>query len=170
MEISAATPEDALAMAKVHVSSWQVACEHILDPIWLSKLSIEDRATRWQRILSGNESTTLVARRDTNILAFVSFGPCRDEGAPPKQGELWALYAAPECWGQGAGFALTTHALEQLKEAGYLSISLWVLSQNHRGRRFYEACGFLPVAGSEKTFELGGKQVQELMYLRANDA
>jgi ribosomal protein S18 acetylase RimI-like enzyme len=65
---------------------------------------------------------------------------------------------------------LTEHALKQLEASGYHSTSLWVLTENHRGRRFYEAFGFRAVPGSEKTFELGGRQVQELRYLRADDA
>jgi ribosomal protein S18 acetylase RimI-like enzyme len=125
---------------------------------------------RWQRVLSANESTNVVAKVGTEVLGFVSFGPCRDEGAPQGQAELWALYAAPEAWGQGVGRKLTEHALKQLKATGYRSTSLWVLTENHRGRRFYEASGFRVDPESEKTFELGGRQVKELRYMRADDA
>jgi ribosomal protein S18 acetylase RimI-like enzyme len=170
MEIRPAALEDAPALAQVHVASWQAAYAHILDPAWLSALSVEARTTRWQRVLSANESETIVAKLGPKTLGFVSYGRCRDNGASHEQGELWALYAAPESWGPGAGRALTQYALAQLKATGYLSTSLWVLAENLRGRNFYEAFGFKSVAGSQKTFELGGRQVEELLYLRANDA
>ncbi len=61
-------------------------------------------------------------------------------------------------------------ALEELHAKGSRTVSLWVLSKNSRGRAFYEACGFKCVPGSEEVFELGGLQVEEVKYLRANDA
>jgi ribosomal protein S18 acetylase RimI-like enzyme len=170
MEISLANLDDAPGMAKAHVASWQAAYSHILEPGWLAAMSVSDRTMRWQRVLSANESTNVVAKAVTEVLGFVSFGPCRDEGAPQSQAELWALYAAPEAWGRGVGRMLTEHALKQLKAAGYHSTSLWVLTENHRGRSFYEAFGFRVDPGSEKTFELGGRQVKELRYLRADEA
>ena len=167
MEVALATLEDAPGIAKAHVASWQAAYAHILDPVWLSELSVSDRTARWQQVLSAKESTNVVARIGTDILGFASFGRCRDEGAPQNQAELWALYAAPEAWGRGAGRMLTDYALNQIKATGYQSTSLWVLQENHRGRRFYEAFGFGAVPGSEKTFDLGGTQVAEIKYLRA---
>ena len=170
MEIALANLDDAPGMAKAHVASWQAAYSHILDPGWLAALSVSDRTMRWQRVLSASESTNVVAKVGTEVLGFVSFGPCRDEGAPQSQAELWALYAAPEAWGRGVGRMLTEHALGELRAAGFRSTSLWVLTENHRGRSFYEALGFRADPGSEKTFELGGRQVKELRYVRADDA
>jgi ribosomal protein S18 acetylase RimI-like enzyme len=39
-----------------------------------------------------------------------------------------------------------------------------VLAANARAIRFYEAAGFTIDAGSAASFELGGRQVQELRY------
>ena len=111
-----------------------------------------------------------VATRDEEVVGFVSFGKCRDEGAPQSQGEVWALYVSPEVWGQGVGRALLDEAVRESQAAGYRVISLWVLSQNQRGLRFYEGCGFSRVVGSEKHFELGGRQVEEVCLKKQNDA
>jgi hypothetical protein len=46
--------------------------------------------------------------------------------------------------------------------AGFSEVTLWVLSGNARGLRFYEAAGFRREAGSEKHFEQGGAQVEEV--------
>jgi len=170
MNVAPATLEDAPAMAEVHVAAWRAGYAHILDRVWLSALSVEDRTTRWRRVLGAGESVNMVARIGPKILGFVSYGRCRDEGAPKTQGEIWALYVAPEAWGHGIGRELATHALAQLSATGCLTTSLWVLAENRRGRRFYEASGFTAATGIQKNVELGGKQVEELLYLRANDA
>jgi len=167
MKVTPATLEDAPAIAKAHVASWQAAYAHILDTDWLSALSVGDRTVRWRRALSTSDSTTLVAKAGSETLGFVSFGHCRDEGAPRGQAELWALYVSPEAWGRGAGRMLIECALNQLKAAGYRSTSLWVLEENHRGRRFYEAFGFRAVPGSGRFVDVGGTRAAEVRYLRA---
>lgn len=170
MNLVPATLEDAPAIAQVHVASWRAAYADIFDTAWLSALSIEDRTSLWQRVLSAGESRNMVAKIGPKVMGFVNFGPCRDKGATQTQGEIWALYAVPEAWGQGFGRALTSCALAQLSGTGCLTTSLWVLTANSRGRLFYEASGFAAVTGSQKSFELGGKQIEEIQYLRAIDA
>ncbi|RAS29045.1 hypothetical protein BCL80_107157 [Streptomyces avidinii] len=44
-------------------------------------------------------------------------------------------------------------------------ITLWVLKENVRARRFYERAGFRP-DGAEETFEAGGARVPEVRYTR----
>ncbi len=170
MDIGSAVPEDAKGIATVHIRSWQAAYADILAPAWLAGLSIESRARRWEEIIAANQSQTLVARMAGEVAAFVSFGGCRDEGAASTQAEIWALYVAPAKWRCGAGRALMAHALTTLSAAGYTETSLWVLSSNRIGIQFYEACSFARVPGSEKTFELGGRRVEEVAYLRRHDA
>lgn len=168
--IGPARLEHAPGLAHVHVRSWQAAYAGILAPDFLAGLSEPDRARRWRDILqqAGSTSQTLVALSDADsVLAFVSLGPCRDDGAPTEQGEIWALYADPDAWDQGLGRALLRRALDELRARGFRAVSLWVLSDNLRGRRFYEALGFAPVVGSGKRFELGGREVEELRYLQA---
>jgi ribosomal protein S18 acetylase RimI-like enzyme len=166
MKISAAVPEDAQAIAWVHIRSWQAAYGDILEPSWLAALSVEERAGRWRQILSAAESQAAISRQDGAVTGFVSFGRCRDEGAAASQGEILALYVAPAYWGRGTGRALLAHAASQLEAEGFHAISLWVLSANLRGRKFYESCGFAHISGSEKLFELAGRQVEECAYRR----
>jgi ribosomal protein S18 acetylase RimI-like enzyme len=167
MRIASATLEDALGVATVHVRSWQAAYASILSPEFLDGLSIEHRTARWQEILRKQESQTLVAHQAEGIAGFISLGHRRDEPAAKDQGEIWALYAKPEVWGTGVGQALLEAGIQELRTLGRHSVFLWVLSQNERGIRFYEAFGFKPVPGSSKSFELGGRQVEEIcLHLR----
>ncbi len=170
MNLTVAVPEDAASIARVHIHAWRTGYDHILDRSWLADLSIESRAARWENILLAQESSNVVAKTRDGLVGFVSFGHCRDEGSPQDQGELWALYVAPEQWGKGVGRALLTYAIARLKSQGFRSTSLWVLCENHRGIKFYEACGFHRTLGSEKSFELGNRTVQEVRYLRHDDA
>ena len=169
MQIDIATPADAPGIASVHVRAWQVAYAHMLDPAYLAGLSIDERAAQWREILAGHASETRVARAGARVLGFVSHGRCRDPGAPRCRGEIWALYVDPDAWGQGAGKALVQTAVQALGAAGHSAVSLWVLADNARGIAFYAACGFARVPGSEQYFELGGRRVQEVKYLRPLD-
>lgn len=167
VSIGPAQLDHAPGLARVQVRSWQAAYAAILAPDFLAGLSELDRARRWRDILQQPtlQSQTLVALADVDtVLAFVSLGPCRDDGAAADQGEIWALYADPAAWGLGLGRALLARAVGELRERGFRAVSLWVLSDNLRGRRFYEASGFAPVAGSENRFELGGREVEEICY------
>jgi len=166
MHVRTALPADADGIAAVHIGSWQSAYADILDPAWLATLSVASRATGWRKVLADPAARVAVAEQTGQVTGFVSHGPCREAGAPPSRGEIMALYAAPAVWGQGHGRALLAHALAQLQADGFQSVWLWVLAGNQRAIRFYEAAGFQRVAGSETALALGGRQVDEVAYLR----
>lgn len=161
MDIATARFEDCLALAEIHVTSWRAAYGGIFPAEYLSSLSIADRGERWRAILEKNESRTFVARADGQPVGFVSFGVCRDADAPTGRGEVWALYVAPGAWSTGAGWALWETARVQMVHAGFADVSLWVLSQNARGIRFFQAAGFRPDPDSGKSFEQAGARIEE---------
>lgn len=165
MNIRPAVVADADAIATVHVRSWQAAYAHLLSADFLATLSIEQRARRWADILQAAESAIVVAELAGTVKAFVSFARCRDDQAPEARGEIWALYASPDAWDKGLGRGLLAHALASLRAQGFRETSLWVLSGNARGVRFYSAAGFRPVPGSRKHFTLGGTEVEETRFL-----
>lgn len=170
MNLAVATIEDAVGIAEAHIRSWQVAYAEILDGSWLTSLSVEKRAEKWQEILAAGESETVVSADQTGITGFVSFGHCRDEQAPQGRGEIWALYVHPDAWGKGHGRSLLQYAIRALHESGFQDVSLWVLSKNQRGIDFYEAHGFGRVEGVGKLLELGGRKVEEVQYVRKHGA
>jgi ribosomal protein S18 acetylase RimI-like enzyme len=55
--------------------------------------------------------------------------------------------------------------LERAGAAGYACISLWVLKDNPRARRFYERAGFRETGDSQALDDLGG--VLEVKYERS---
>jgi ribosomal protein S18 acetylase RimI-like enzyme len=174
MQVTLARIEDCISLAEIHVASWQAAYVGLFPAEYLASLSVAERERRWQTILATGASRNLVAKQAEQVVGFVSFGRCRDAGAPANRGEVWALYVAPAAWSTGAGWALWEAARVQMLHAGFSEVSLWVLSGNARGLRFYEAVGFRREQHSEKQFEQGGAQLEEVRlvfeHMSANPA
>ena len=163
MRIEAAVFEDCHAIAEVHVTSWQQAYVGIVPNEYLAGLSISAREASWQEAIRAGTPDVLVARNESNVVGFVAYGPSRDQNALANCGEVWALYVLSSSWSAGVGRALWLAALERLRLQGISnSITLWVLSANTRGRRFYTAAGFVPEPASEKEFSLGGATLREI--------
>jgi ribosomal protein S18 acetylase RimI-like enzyme len=140
MEVRRARPEDAAAIAAVHIGTWQSAYAHIFGTERLAELDPERRSAGWERALvERGDEDVFVVERDGALVAFASAGPSRDDGGG---GELYAIYALPEAWGSGAGPALMREALGALRARGFATATLWVLEDNPRARRFYEREGW----------------------------
>ncbi len=91
--------------------------------------------------------------------------PLTTRGEDGSVAELYALYVRPAWWSTGTGRALMEQVLARTSRAGYLSITLWVLRDNRRARRFYERAGFAPDGATNVLHRLG--DITELRYRRA---
>jgi ribosomal protein S18 acetylase RimI-like enzyme len=156
MLVRDATPEDAEAIAGIHVRAWQVAYAHVFPPERLAGLDEAARARRWREGLESDWSALVTE----DLSGFVSVGPSRDEEG---EGELYAIYVSPENWGTGRGRILMEAALAALREAGFEEATLWVLDDNPRARRFYEAAGWY-TDGATKEDEFLDTPVSEVRY------
>jgi GNAT superfamily N-acetyltransferase len=154
--IRPATPDEAEAVARVHVETWQAAYTHVFSDEALAGLSVADRAEMHRR------RPPLVAEVDGKIVGFVSVGPSRDEGA---EGELYAIYVDPGHWGTGVGRALVVAGEERMRELGYKDALLWVLEDNPRARRFYETAGWT-TDGTTRPIAFLGVEVPEIRYMK----
>ncbi|MFD9354693.1 GNAT family N-acetyltransferase [Streptomyces sp. NPDC060031] len=79
---------------------------------------------------------------------------------------LEPLYAMPEIWGTGIGEQLMLAALTALGQADYAQAALWVLEDNERARRFYEAAGWGP-DGAAVEDSTEGASLNKLRYRRS---
>jgi ribosomal protein S18 acetylase RimI-like enzyme len=165
MQVDHATPEDARSIAQIHVDAWRSAYATIFPADYLAKLSVDRREAEWRRTIAADKPELLTAKLDGAVQGWICFSASRDEGASSTDGEVWALYAAPDAWSTGVGKALWLSAKERLIDQGFTSCSLWVLPQNARAIRFYEAAGFALDASSEKTFDLAGEKHREVRYV-----
>jgi ribosomal protein S18 acetylase RimI-like enzyme len=143
LAIRPAEPGDARALATVTVDGWRAGYRGIVPNDSLARLSIDDRAERWQELLEKADSFTLVAEIDEQVAGFCSVvRPSRDEDAGPRTAEIAALYVAPARWRSGVGSAVLAEALEQLADEAWTDVTLWVFAANDRGRAFYARHGF----------------------------
>jgi GNAT superfamily N-acetyltransferase len=161
-----ATGADAHAVARMHVAAWQTAYRGIVPDPFLEAMDVAARAARYtfDRLGSGDPATWIAVDGD-RVVGMVSISPSRDEDLP-ELGEVQALYVSPERWRSGAGTQLMARAEALLVQAGFRDALLWVLRDNHRGRAFYEATGWL-VDGRTKTVEIGGREVVEVRYRKS---
>ncbi len=133
--------EDAPAIAKIHIKTWQCAYRGQIPDDFLDQLSVEKRTQVWQERLADENSKikTLVAEREGVIIGFCSIGPNREiDGI----GELMALYVDQDFFGQGVGSALNEAGLKYLKDHGFNKATLWVLETNDPAKKFYEKQGW----------------------------
>lgn len=156
MRVRAAVPDDAEAIAAVHVRAWQAAYAHVFPPERLAGLDQAARARQWRE---GLESGWKVLVTD-DLSGFAGMGPSRDVSG---EGELYAIYVSPEHWGSGRGRALMDAALDDLRAQGFDEATLWVLEDNPRARRFYEAAGW-ETDGATKEDDFLDTRVPEVRY------
>jgi ribosomal protein S18 acetylase RimI-like enzyme len=165
IDITPGTADDAPAIARIHVASWQAAYRGIVPDEHLASLSVERREAHWRGAFAAGQTEVLVAREGGSIVGWVCFGACRDDAATPSDGEIWALYVLADWWSKGVGLALWVGARERLVASGFVNVSLWVLADNERAIRFYRAAGFEADPARATTVTIGGKTLQELRYL-----
>jgi GNAT superfamily N-acetyltransferase len=162
VQITVAQREDCRALATIHVRSWQAGYASLFPGEYLASLSIDEREDSWISILEVSASRTFIARLDGQALGFATFGRCRDRDTPADAGEIWAFYVAPDAWSGGVGWALWEAARVSMLHRGFARVTLWVLSGNTRGRRFYESVGFVLEAHPEQHFERAGVRLAEV--------
>jgi hypothetical protein len=77
VEVRQARVEDAEAIARVHLRTWQSAYGHVFPPDELDALPVEPRIAGWQRGLGDEHAICFVA--GDPILGFVFAEPSADE-------------------------------------------------------------------------------------------
>jgi GNAT superfamily N-acetyltransferase len=141
-----AGPGDASAIADIHVRAWQEAYRGQLTDEYLDGLKVEDRLDQHRQSLAEPmpEWRTWVAEDERGLAGFAVTGPSQDADADPKTAEVYAIYLPPDRIGTGVGRELFAHAVDDLRDRGFRTATLWVLETNERTRRFYEIAGWKP--------------------------
>lgn len=165
MLLRAAEPGDALAVARVHVRSWQAGYRELLPEGYLKQLCPEERAARYDFAGSGPLApSTIVAAEGDSIRGFATVAPSRDAELA-LYGELCALYVDPDYWGRRIGAALVAAARGRLMERGFRNAFLWVLEGNARADRFYRIDGW-QCDGKSRTDSVWGLMLNQVRYRR----
>jgi len=181
--IRAGSAADAAQIAAVQREGWFAAYRGIIADEIIDRVTAPDDGARvrqsyrtrpWQRMIvavpDGEDD------EDAGIVGYAAFGPETDVLSAPwphplstggeegRVAELYALYVHPAWWSTGTGRALMDRVLARSAAAGYSSITLWVLRDNQRARRFYERAGFAPDGATNVLTRLG--DVLEVRYHR----
>ena len=190
--IRAGSAAHAAQISAVQRETWFAAYEGIIAPEVIDRVTVPDDGARvrqsfrtrpWQRMLvavdSGPGNPGPGDPGAGGVVGYASFGPETDvlnapwphpltaDGEGGRIAELYALYVRPAWWSTGTGRALMGKVLARTAAAGYESITLWVLRDNQRARRFYERAGFAPDGATNVLTGLGG--VFEVRYRRTID-
>ena len=73
IEVRAATANDLVSIATIHIACWQTAYRGILPDSLLDGLNLEERLQRWHRWMAQTNRFTFVATDDETITGFTSF-------------------------------------------------------------------------------------------------
>jgi GNAT superfamily N-acetyltransferase len=163
MLIRRARRDEGFAVADIRVASWRATYRGIVPDSHLDKMP--SNKDHWRRIAAGEEPNTelLDCEENGRIVGFACFGAAR----PPHfefTGELHATYFLPEFIGKGYGRAMLIAVVKGLERLGHGDMMLWVMEENLRGRRFYEAFGGTEIANSRQSFEIAGRTIFEIAY------
>jgi ribosomal protein S18 acetylase RimI-like enzyme len=156
MRIRPATPADAEAIERIRVRGWQAAYRHVFPAEQLDRMPAD--SSRFVEALRDppRGQACLVAETD-RIVGWATIQPAGDGG-----GELRGIYVDPDAWGAGVGRALLARAEEELARS-FDAALLWVLDDNPRARRFYEAAGWR-FDGTRSTLERLGVRARIVRY------
>ena len=158
ISIRKALPEDAYEYALCRISCHQSAYKGIMPDDYLSNLSTEaDKfAARFQKDFSTPGTCEFFCvNHSEKMVGFliIDTADC----------EIWAIYLTEEFRGMGCGKQILDFAVERLLPVSKGEISLWVLEENHKARRFYEKHG-LAFNGVKREMHYG-KALTALKYV-----
>jgi len=161
--IRKAAPEDAEAIARVHVATWRSTYPGLIPDSILVGLSVERHAQMWRRTTGhpgGRDIVYVAEHARDGVVGFASAGPRRVDGLR-YAGEIYTLYVQQDHQGQGIGRRLLKRSFRALLGRGYPSALVWVLASNP-SRFFYQALGGKRVA--DRTEALWGVLMDEAAF------
>jgi len=153
--------EDAPAIARVHVASWQSTYQGMLPEEFLESLSETGYADRWKRVIGEGSSRVYVAEHEGEVVGFASGGRER-AGETGYTGELYAIYVIDAAQRRGFGRELVRSTVAGLRELGLDDMIIWVLRDNQPARSFYERLGGAYVRAQPIT--IGSVTLEEVSY------
>lgn len=173
MEIRPATPEDAAAIHETSAASCKAAYADIENSHDL--LAMVDDPSRieqieeWLREIDDDEAVVYLVAERESIVGFCQV--LCDERTPEhvEEGDAYlkSLYVHPDWWRDGIGTTLLDRVTEKIPD-DTRRLTLSVLSENDRGKKFYERRGF------ERTgtgaFEAGSTTYPTDRYAKPIDA
>jgi len=137
--ITAATSEDAEAIAALQTLSWQTTYRGLFPDAFLDDDMAHRFDCHWRTMLADppERSVILAARREGRILGFIAALPTE----APETAFIDNIHIAPDAHGRGLGTKLMATCADRLTALGYRATYLKVAFENARARAFYRHLG-----------------------------
>ena len=157
--VEAATLADVNAIGALHARSFAVTY-----PAVPASSATTERSVWRRRLASTDGCDVIVARLGERVVGFAYVGPGAESSTDPGTGHIYSLHVDPDLHRQGVGRRLLDETMHRFAAAGNTTATLWVVTDNHPARRFYERLGWAPdgtverqplaVEGDEPTAEV----------------
>jgi ribosomal protein S18 acetylase RimI-like enzyme len=136
-----AGPEDAEALADVHVRAWRETYQGLLPDSYLARMSVPVHARRFRSALlkPGEHEATLAAADRDGLVGYAAGGPSRAKRLG--EAEITTLYVVRRAQGHGLGRELVRGLARVFAANGATSLMISVLRDNIPARGFYEHLG-----------------------------
>jgi ribosomal protein S18 acetylase RimI-like enzyme len=160
------TPDEATAMARLHVQCWREAYTAIVPEGVSSRFDVAPMILRWQEHLSKNDRFIHAVYDGVEPVAFINQGSAVEKIHDKMDGHIAALYVAQSHYRRGLGRKLMAlSAADWLGKGGH-SITLGVLAANSRARAFYESMGGRLIKTS--IYDWHGHKLEDAIYIFDN--
>lgn len=156
IEIRAARPDDAAALAAIDAVTWTTAN---------SPAGVPTEGRPFFRP-DDDPGDTVVAVLDGGVVGYARL---RNPMAAPSHAhvlEINGLAVDPGVAGRGIGRALVEAAVAEAERRGARKVSLRVLGTNPTARRLYSRCGFVEEGVLRAELRLDGRYVDEVLMAR----
>ncbi|WP_186579220.1 GNAT family N-acetyltransferase [Aquibacillus kalidii] len=155
--------EDAERIADIHVKSWKSTYSELINEQDMSNITYDNRKVLWETILcmpNENQPALVIVDNKERIVGFISGGKERTKRFG-YDGEIYAIYLLEEYQRKGLGSMLLESFATAMKQSGYQSLLVWVLTKNP-SNRFYKDYGAKQLEKEETT--IGKGTYQETAY------
>ncbi len=150
MLIRLANPDDAPAIAAVHVNSWRETYAGIIPASYLERLDIAERQKIWTHAIKSGQPVHVAVVGDT-VVGFANGGKNRDKDTP-YAGELYAIYLLKAFQKRGIGRRLFDSVVADLVSEQLLPFTTWVLADNPT-LDFYKHTGGRIIRDQDEDFD-----------------
>ncbi len=150
--IRRASCTDAAVVGRIHVESWNVAYRGIMPDDVIARTDLAYRTAFWAERIADGKWPVFLSEENGEAVAFCQMIPTPDaDDDPTRVGHMTSLHVLPALRGKGYGRRLLEHVLAEFRHRGFSEVTLWVLEENWKARRFYEQCG-LELDGGKQTY------------------
>lgn len=141
-----AGPDDAAAIAALHLTVWRETYREMAPPAAFERLDLAWRLRQWTGWLARPAPFgALVAETPAGLVGLISYG-APDNPVYAGRAEIEHLYVKSACRGRRLGRALLDRAMDRMRGAGFCGTGLAVVRENAAARAFYARTGGQEVA------------------------